>query len=146
MRIALLDVNVLIALFDPAHLNHEAAHAWFGKHRRSGWATCPLTVNGCVRVLSNPAYKNITATVDQVVEHLRTLCSAPDHHFWPDSVSILDKSLIHPRLTAGHQKITDVYLLALAHTNAGKLVTFDRSIPLKAVVRASAEALEVLTV
>ena len=25
----LLDVNVLIALIDPAHIQHDAAHGWF---------------------------------------------------------------------------------------------------------------------
>src|SRR5713226_6496670 len=50
--IALLDVNVLVALFDPAHVHHEAAHAWFGANRKNRWATCALTENGFVRVLS----------------------------------------------------------------------------------------------
>jgi predicted nucleic acid-binding protein len=27
--VALLDVNVLVALFDPVHTHHEAAHQWF---------------------------------------------------------------------------------------------------------------------
>ncbi|MCU1257782.1 MAG: domain family protein [Bryobacterales bacterium] len=144
MRVALLDVNVLVALFDPAHLNHDDAHFWFAKNRRSGWASCPLTINGCVRVLSNPAYKNVTATATEVMSHVRTLCSARDHHFWPDSVSLLDESLVHPRMVAGHQKITDIYLLALASRNSGKLVTFDRSIPVKAVTGAAPECLELI--
>jgi predicted nucleic acid-binding protein len=48
---ALFDVNVLIALFDPAHVHHESAHAWWKANQSSGWATCPLTENGFVRVL-----------------------------------------------------------------------------------------------
>ena len=35
----LLDVNVLVALFDPAHIHHEAAHEWFGTAGPAGWAT-----------------------------------------------------------------------------------------------------------
>lgn len=54
-RIALLDVNVLVALFDPDHVHHEAAQAWFSANRLHGWATCPLTENRLVRILSHPA-------------------------------------------------------------------------------------------
>ena len=55
-RVALLDVNVLVALFDSSHVHHEVAHDWFADHRAQGWATCPHTENGFVRVLANPAY------------------------------------------------------------------------------------------
>ena len=144
MRIALLDVNVLVALFDPAHLNHEDAHRWFAHHRKSGWATCPITVNGCVRVLSNPAYPTINATPAEVLSRLRALCSATDHNFWDDSVSWLDESLFRERMIGGYQKITDIYLLGLAVRRQGKLATFDRSIPLKAVVGAEPAHLAVL--
>lgn len=133
MSISLLDVNVLVALFDPAHSQHEEAHLWFGPHRRRGWATCPITLHGCVRVLSNPAYPTVDATPAEVSARLRTLCASRDHHFWPDSVSLLDDTLFHPSLIGGHQKITDVYLLGLAVRHHGRLATFDRSIPLKAV-------------
>jgi toxin-antitoxin system PIN domain toxin len=136
MRIALLDVNVLVALFDPAHLNHEDAHQWFAHNRKGGWSTCPLTLNGCVRVLSNPGYPTVEATLAEVLSRLRSFCSATDHHFWEDSVSLADEGLFRSRLIAGHQKITDIYLLGLAVRCEGRLATFDRSIPLKAVVGA----------
>src|SRR5205807_1947335 len=54
--VALLDVNVLVALFDPDHVHHEPAHRWFAEQRGTGWATCPLTENGLLRVLTHPAY------------------------------------------------------------------------------------------
>jgi hypothetical protein len=133
VSIALLDVNVLVALFDPAHANHEEAHRWFGQNRKHGWATCPITVNGCIRVLSNPAYPTVNATPSEVTDRLRSLCSSADHHFWADSVSLLDESLFRTAMIGGHQKITDAYLLGLAVRNHGRLATFDRSIPLKAV-------------
>jgi toxin-antitoxin system PIN domain toxin len=133
MSIALLDVNVLVAIFDASHQNHDAAHRWFGRNRRFGWATCPLTVNGCVRVISNPAYTSIEATPAEVINRLRSFCAAPDHHFWADSASLTDESLFRVPLIAGHQKITDAYLLGLAVRNHGKLATFDRSVLLKAV-------------
>jgi predicted nucleic acid-binding protein len=55
-RPALLDVNFLVALFDPDHIHHDAAHDWFADERAHGWATCPLTENGLVRVVTNAAY------------------------------------------------------------------------------------------
>lgn len=133
MSIALLDVNVLVALFDPAHGNHEDAHRWFGRNRKHGWATCPITMNSFIRVLSNPAYPTVKATPDEVAGRLRSFCATTDHHFWEDSVSLLDESLFRPSMIGGYQKITDAYLLGLAVRNHGKLATFDRSIPLKAV-------------
>jgi predicted nucleic acid-binding protein len=36
-------------------------------------------------------------------------------------------------MIGGHKKITDAYLLGLAVRNHGRLATFDRSIPVKAV-------------
>jgi hypothetical protein len=38
MTTYLLDVNVLLALSDPMHIHHEAAHRWFALPRS---ANCP---------------------------------------------------------------------------------------------------------
>jgi uncharacterized protein len=86
--VALLDVNVLIALFDPAHVHHEAAHAWLEVNRKYGWATCALTENAFVRVLSNPAYPGRGTTVGDAVLRLQVFCSEQEHEFWPDSISL----------------------------------------------------------
>ena len=125
---ALLDVNVLVALFDPAHPHHEAAHGWFGEHRAKGWATCAVTEMGCARVLANPRYPTLRVTVEQAVNHLRILCSARDHVFWAGDVSLTDEAVLDAGLIAGHIAITDSYLLALAVRNKGRLVTFDRAL------------------
>jgi len=144
MSTVLLDVNILVALLDPAHPNHEDAHLWFGRARKRGWATCSITLNGCVRVLSNPAYPTVDATPAEVVTRLRVMCESGNHEFWTDSVSLLDEKLFRIALLPGHQKITDAHLLALAVHHRGKLATFDRSIPLKAVIDARTEHLELL--
>jgi predicted nucleic acid-binding protein len=75
----------------------------------------------------------VDATPAEVAGRLRGLCSTADHHLWADSVSLLDETLFRPSMIGGHQKITDAYLLGLAVRNHGRLATFDRSIPLKAV-------------
>src|SRR5579864_6580911 len=107
MSRALLDVNVLVSLLDPAHPNHEDAHRWFERARKRGWATCSLTVNGCVRVLSNPAYPTVDATPSEVIARLRVMCESGDHEFWTDAVSLLDEKLVRSGKIAGHQKISD---------------------------------------
>ena len=137
MSIALLDVNVLVALFDPQHSFHEAAHGWFVRNRKCGWATCPITINGCARIMSTPSYSILKMTSAEAIERLRRSCSDSDHHFWPDSVALTDESLFLQSMIRGHKNITDAYLLGLAVRNHGRLATFDRSIPLTAVKGAS---------
>lgn len=144
MSISLLDVNVLIALFDPSHPQHEAAHQWFGRNRKRGWATCSITINGCVRILSNPAYRSVEATASDVTLRLRTLCSSANHHFWHDDRSLLDAAIFRPEAIVNHRQITDVHLLALAIRHGGRLATFDRSIPVKPVVGAKPDSLEII--
>jgi predicted nucleic acid-binding protein len=55
---ALLDINVLIALHDGDHVHHDRAVAWFDAHIQQGWASSPLTQNGCLRIMSQAAYAN----------------------------------------------------------------------------------------
>lgn len=134
---ALLDVNVLVALFDPAHVCHEAAHTWLRRSRERGWATCPLTENGMVRVLANPAYPGSRTTVDDATRRLRQFCAHGRHTFWPDAVSWREERVFRLPHVQGHRQLTDVYLLALAVRNKGCLATFDDTIPIHAVAGAT---------
>jgi hypothetical protein len=143
-RVALLDVNVLVALFDPDHIHHDLAHDWFAEYRADGWASCPVTQNGLVRVLSNPRYGSPAAGLRVVREAVRRFLSSKDHQFWPDDVSISDDALFDVTGMVGHRQITDVYLLGLAKKRRGHLVTFDRSIPVRAVIGADATVLTVI--
>ncbi len=141
-RPALLDVNVIVALFDPNHVHHEPAHRWFAEHRASGWATCPLTENGVVRVLSNPAYSSVAERPQEIARRLATFRASSHHVFWPDDVSVCDATLFG--LSVGHRQLTDVYLLGLATAHDGCLATFDRSVPLKAVRTARPDNLAII--
>lgn len=140
---SLLDVNVLIALFDAAHVHHEPAHAWLAEHRSKGWATCPITQNGCVRVLSQPRYPGALPTAE-AVRRLRNATKAADHVFWSDSISVCDPKHFAADRILNPKAVTDAYLLALARAHRGRLVTFDRAMPRGAVVGAAAESLVVL--
>jgi toxin-antitoxin system PIN domain toxin len=141
-RPALLDVNLLIALFDPDHVHHDAAHAWFSAERSSGWSTCPLTENGFVRILSNPAYSPSAVRPAEAARRLAAFRASGEHTFWPDDVSVCEAREFD--LAVSHRQLTDVYLLALAVRHGGRLATFDRSIPAKAVRKARAEHLVVI--
>ena len=137
--IALLDVNVLVALFDPVHTHHESAHRWFEAERESGWATCPITENGLVRVLSNPKYPGRQTTVRDAVDRLESFRRSGHHDFWPDSLSRCESGRFRPVGFGSHRKLTDIYLLALAVEKGGRLATFDRGIPLAAVAAAESD-------
>ena len=140
-RPALLDVNVLIALIDPAHQFSDAAHAWFRHNREFGWATCPLSQNGCLRIMSSPGYPFPGLTVNRVRSILVELTALPGHVFWPDSISILEPERF--RLAdAGPKQLTDIYLLGLACANNGRLVTFDRSLSGRNVAGFAAQTVE----
>ena len=129
---SLLDVNVLIALLDGDHTSHDAAWMWFNEHAQNGWASCPITQNGCIRVLTHPGYPN-ARSVTEVVERLRSATADPSHEFWPDSHSLLDSTAVDITRVHGPKQLTDVYLLSLAVRNGGRLVTFDAGISLGAV-------------
>jgi toxin-antitoxin system PIN domain toxin len=123
----LLDVNVLIALFDPAHANHEAAHDWFARTGSSAWATCPITENGFVRVVSHSRYPTVEASPAEALEHLRAFTgNHPGYEFWPASVSLTDNSLFSPAFLTSSGHVTDAYLMGLAAKQGGKLATFDQ--------------------
>jgi toxin-antitoxin system PIN domain toxin len=132
---ALLDVNALIALVDSDHTGHQAIRKWFTGHHRSGWATCPLTENGMVRVLSQAAYPSGQRTPVEAIQVLNALKTtfANSHQFWPDDVSITDESAFDGALIAGTRQVTDVYLLGLAARRKGTMISFDRSLAWQAV-------------
>lgn len=140
---ALLDVNVLIALLDADHMLHARATQWFAGQAREGWASCPITQNGCVRILSHPRYSN-PLPVAAVVERLGEACATPMHEFWPDDISLLDAGIVDPARIHGPRQLTDVYLFALAIRHRGQFVTFDTAVPRDAVKGADNAYLRVL--
>ena len=143
-RVALLDVNVLVALFDPDHIHHDAAHDWFADYRRFGWATCPLTENGFLRTASQLARVRDPLPISTLTQGLRTFTSSREHEFWSEGFSFLDERLFDLALARGHQQLTDIYLLGLVVRRKGVLATFDQKIPIDTVKGARREHLAVL--
>ena len=140
---ALLDVNVLIALLDAGHAHHGPAMRWLGRNIRDGWATCPLTENGCLRIMAQPGYPNPLPTA-LVARRLREATRAGDHAFWTGDISLLDDAVIDWDRVIGPRQLTDVYLLALAVARGGRFVTFDTRVPASVVRGAEERSLEVI--
>lgn len=140
---ALLDINVLIALLDAGHVYHALAAEWLKREIHHGWASCPLTQIGCIRVMSNPGYPGPIPAA-QVAERLREAVESPEHEFWPDDLNLLGSGLFVWWRVLGHRQVTDMYLLALAVRRQGRLVTFDRRIDPEMVGGARPEHLEVI--
>jgi toxin-antitoxin system PIN domain toxin len=129
----LLDVNVFIALVDPAHVQHEAAHSWFAQQGQQAWATCPLTENGLLRIVGHARYPNSPGTPAAVASTLTGLRGLPGHVFWPDDISLMDAEHVDPTRMLHSSQVTDSYLLALASAHGGQLATFDRKLVVDAV-------------
>ena len=129
MTAFLLDVNILIALFNPNHVHHGRARDWFSETGAKGWATCPLTEAGLLRIMSNPASGSVYDRPEQVARHLQILKDKfPNHSFWQDSLSFAKNEIMDLSAVLSWKHLTDAYLLSLAYLNRGKLVTLDRGI------------------
>lgn len=129
----LLDVNVLVALIDPAHIAHDAAHVWFESSGHQDWATCPMTENGVIRVVGHPKYTNTPGSPAMVAGIVTRLRELPGHRFWPDDLSLVGSDLVDPTRILTSAQVTDTYLLGLAKSKGGTLATFDRRLSAAAV-------------
>ncbi len=142
--IGLPDVNVLVALAWPNHVHHERARAWFEDSHRRGWATCPVTESGFVRVSSNRRVMPEARRPGEAILLLREMTALPGHVFWSDDTSIARSPWIAAERLVGHGQVTDAHLAALSLRRKGRLVTFDRGIA--DVLPKGVEAGAVLTV
>ena len=124
----LLDLNLLLALAWPSHVHHDPAHSWFEREASPGWATCPLTQLGFVRLSSNPAFTSDAVSPMTALSLLREITAMDGHEFWSDDIDCVSAAFSTGTRTAGHRQVTDAYLLSLARARAGCLATLDRRI------------------
>jgi len=122
---ALLDVNALVALAWDSHVHHTTMREWFAANRSKGWATCPITESGFVRVSSNPKVLPSPIGVAAAREVLTALRAVEGHRFLVDDVSICDDDVA---AIVGHRQVTDAHLLTLARRQGVALVTFDTAL------------------
>lgn len=123
--VALLDVNLLVALAWPNHVHHRPALDWFSRHQEDGWATCPLTQSGFVRISSNPQVVSEARTPAEAILLLRRILALPHHEFWYDDVSLAAPAFLEEVRLVGHRQVTDAHLLRLAAQRGGRLATLD---------------------
>jgi hypothetical protein len=128
MKGYLLDTNLLIALLWPSHEWHSLAVKWFTSRRGRGWATCPFTQAGFVRIVSNPAFSRDAVQPREAIQVLCANTAAKDHVFWPDDLSIASAVAFAGVRLIGHQQLSDAYLLGLAIGRGGMLATLDQRI------------------
>lgn len=126
--VSLLDVNVLLALAWPNHVHHLRAHAWFRRNQQLGWATCPLTQSGFVRVSSNRLVIPEAVRPEEAVLLIRQIVALPCHVFWTDDTSLARPKFVVLAQIAGHHQVTDAHLVELARRHQGRLATLDRSV------------------
>lgn len=124
--IYLLDVNVLLALFDPVHEHHELAHQWF--KGKKNWASCAITELGFMRISSNPAYPGRLGKIEDLSKMFQEFCQFTSHVYWEKMPSLHKNKGIQWKEVGSHQNLTDLYLLNLAQTHQGKLATLDHKI------------------
>ena len=134
--LALLDVNTLIALFDVDHAHHARAKRWLDANIQFGWATCPITQNGMIRIMSQRAYPRASTTHDMTLR-LREATAEPTHTFLCDDISFTDASRVHADALLTATSTTGLYLLALAVAQNARFVTFDHGVSLRTVVGAT---------
>jgi uncharacterized protein len=140
---ALLDVNVLVALLDRDHVDHARATAWLRAEGGGGWASCAITENGFVRVVSQPRYPS-PVPVAEAIRRLERATATALHVFWPCDRSLLDPRAIDRQRLHGPRQVTDAYLLALAVAHDGRFAMLDGTVPLSAVVGAEPRHLVVI--
>ncbi len=126
--VALLDLNVLIALAWPNHVHHRVALRWFQENQALGWATCPVTQSGFVRISANRRVIPDAASPQEAVLLLRRITALAHHVFWADDVSLVDSEFFAPEKIQGYRQVTDAHLLALALRRGGRVATLDRGI------------------
>ncbi len=143
LRCALLDVNVLIALLDADHLHHTRAAQWLAENIQGGWASCAVTQNGCVRVMSQPGYPNALPAAG-VAQRLREATLTEHHLFVPGDLSLLDEQHFDTAQLLGQRQVTDAWLLGLAVWHGLRFVTFDANMPMRVVRGAQLAHLVVL--
>lgn len=139
---SLLDVNALISLLDANHVYHAAITGWMGQND-GHWATCPITQNGYLRIVTQASYPN-AINMKQAIRTLSRAVSDADHEFLSDDISLLNPQLVAHQHIQGPKQLTDIYLLSLSVSRGARLVTFDDGVPSAAVPQATNASVHVI--
>ena len=139
---SLLDVNALISLLDANHEHHAAITGWFGQNN-DRWASCPITQNGYLRIVTQERHPN-RISIKEAIKTLSQAVSTPDHEFLSDDISLLDQTACRARAHPRAQAVADIYLLALSVYRGARFVTFDEGVSRVAVPQATNASVHVI--
>lgn len=143
MKRFLPDVNTLLALLDPMHVHHEAAHQWHAEQSPLRLILCSHVENGVIRVASQPKYPNCLGTASRVRDVLWGFVQKGNSASCGKEISLLDDGILLQSGALTPSRVSDLYLLALAAANDARFATFDTRIPAAAVAGGPA-ALEII--
>lgn len=123
----LLDVNVLLALTQAAHVMNDSAHRWLATVLESGgtWGTTPITEAAYLRISTNPAFAGQPIGLREALKSLDALRGVGKHRFYADMTS-LSHSPLDLAALVGYKQVTDFHLVNLAASSDAVLATFDR--------------------
>ncbi len=144
MKRFLPDVNVLLALLDPLHVHHEAAHQWYARRSPLRVVMCSHVENGVIRVASQPKYPNCLGTSGTVREALLRFVRKLSAESCGQNVSLLNEKFLLQVNCLTPSRVSDIYLLALAAANHARFATFDTHVPADSVA-GGPRALEVIS-
>ena len=139
---SLLDVSVLISLLDANHEHHAAVMGWWSQSE-DPWASCPVTQNGYLRIVTQQGYAN-TISVSEAINKLTQAVSTTAHEFLPDDISLLDTQLVAHQHIQGPKQMTDIYLLALSVSHGARFVTLDKGVSHVTVTQATNASVHVI--
>ena len=111
----LLDVNFLLACAWQSHASHAKARAWL--EEQTGFATCPISQLGFLRVSLSPGYR---ASFADALAALEDITDRKGARFIADDLP----GVKMPPVTS-YSDMTDAYLVALAKAHGLKLATLD---------------------
>jgi predicted nucleic acid-binding protein len=81
-----------------------------------------------VRIASNPAFSPDAVSPAEAASLLASNLKHAHHLFWPDEITFAQAIQPFSNRLAGHQQVTDAYLLGLAMHRKGKLATMDQAV------------------
>jgi len=128
IRKSILDLNVLIALTEPAHDQFSRAQDWFGASKGASLGMCPITEAGFIRITTSASYRPFPRSMSQAVGAIQMYKDNPSYWFCAIDESWTTLTAPFAKRISGRHQVTDAYLLGLAIKEGGVLVTFDRGI------------------
>jgi predicted nucleic acid-binding protein len=124
----LLDVNALIAGVYEDHEHHAVMRAWLNANKGQSLRVAPLAMTGCLRVL-------MSVSGERKSNRLVKAIGAFKKHYEMETVSDNIELEQLGKWIEGPKQVTDAHLLAIAGKHGLKLVTFDKRMPRRGVLR-----------